>query len=68
MATFNFNLKIKVGKHTPMQITAISTAVNEKDIIFHEAPFKMTTKEMETLVEASIEKTIGAWIDKKLGI
>lgn len=67
MATFNFNLKIKVGKHTPLEVIAQSTAVNIKDIRMNEAPFKMTTEEMEILIEAAIEKSIGVWIDKKMG-
>ena len=66
MAIFNFTVKIESGKKTALKITAISTLVNEKEIKFYEAPIKMTTGKMEELIEASIEKTIGAWIDKEL--
>ena len=66
MATFNFQVKIESGRRTDLKVMAISTAVNEKEIKFNEAPVKMTTSEMEILIEASIEKSIGAWIDKWL--
>ena len=66
MATYNFNIKIKVGKRTSLEVTALSTAVNSKEIRFQEAPLKMNTEDMELLIEASVEKSIGAWIDKEM--
>lgn len=64
MATFNFQVKIESGKRTDLKVTTISTAVNNKEIKFNERPVKMTTTEMETLIEAAVEKSIKEFLGK----
>lgn len=66
MPTHTFTVKIKTGRRTGVEVSALCCAYNDDKLIsFQETESKMSTPKMEQLIEASVEKTIGAWIDKE---
>ena len=65
MATHSFTVKITTGKRTPVEVSALSFSYNGKEMAFEETNSTMHDSKMEELIEASIEKSIGAWIDSE---
>lgn len=65
MPTHTFTVKVRTGRRTGLEVSALCCAYNDdKEISFQETESKMSITNMEQLIEASIEKSIGVWIDK----
>lgn len=65
MPTHTFTVKIKTGRRTGVEVSALCCAYNDDKLIyFQETESKLSIPRMEQLIEASIEKSIGAWIDR----
>jgi hypothetical protein len=58
MATFNFNVKIKTGKRTPIEVGCYWTAVNNKTVELFNSDETTTVSAIAEFIQKSVEKAL----------
>jgi hypothetical protein len=59
--TLNFNIKVKSGKRTPIEVSCYSTAVNKKQLEFQHTSKMISNSQIADWIEKALKEALNKY-------